>query len=95
MKHLHLRITGQVQGVGFRDWLVRKATKLQLSGWVRNAGADTVETVLSGEDDAVDACVQLCRHGPPMAHVNNVHATATTAPGEPGFTKRSSVASHS
>ena len=94
MKHVHLLITGHVQGVGFRDWLVRKAAKLHLTGWVRNLGADTVETVLSGEDNAVDTCVQLCWHGPSLAHVNHISLTETTAPEEPFFIRRSSIASH-
>lgn len=94
MKHVHLLITGHVQGVGFRDWLVRKAAKLRLAGWVRNVGTDTVETVLSGEDDAVDACVELCRHGPSLARVSHVSITEAAAPEESGFTRRSSIASH-
>ena len=94
MKHVHLLITGQVQGVGFRDWLVRKAAKLQLAGWVRNVGTDIVEAVLSGENDAVDSCVGLCRHGPSLAKVSHISITEATAPEAPGFVKRSSTASH-
>lgn len=94
MKHVHLLITGQVQGVGFREWLVRKAAKLRLAGWVRNVGIDTIEAVLSGEDDAVDNCVELCRHGPSLAKVSQVCVTETTAPEEPFFIRRNSIASH-
>jgi len=93
MKTLHLFITGRVQGVGFRDWLVRKATKLRLTGWVRNVGTDTVETVVSGKDDAVDACTQLCWHGPSMASVSHINTTETTAPEESFFIQRSSIPS--
>jgi acylphosphatase len=91
MKTLHLLITGRVQGVGFRDWLVRKAMQLQLNGWVRNVDMDTVETILSGADDAVDACVQLCWRGPSQAKVNQISVTETTLPAEPGFNRKSSI----
>lgn len=93
MKTLHLVITGRVQGVGFRDWLVRKATKLHLTGWVRNMGADTVETLLSGEDDAVDSCVQLCWHGPSLASVTHISISETSAPEEAFFIRRASIPS--
>jgi acylphosphatase len=93
MKTLHLFIIGRVQGVGFRDWLVRKAAKLRLTGWVRNVDADTVETVLSGEDDAVDTCVQLCWHGPSMASVSHINSTETKTPEQSFFIRRGSIPS--
>ncbi len=77
----------------FRDWLVRKAAKLRLTGWVRNVGADTVETVLSGEDDAVDACVQLSWHGPSMASVSHIKITETKMHEEKFFMRRGSIPS--
>lgn len=94
MKTLHLLITGRVQGVGFRDWLVHEATRSGLAGWVRNMGLDTVEAVISGPAEAVDRCVRLCWQGPALTAVSSVSATETTPPGEPGFMRRGSVAAH-
>jgi acylphosphatase len=92
MKAVHLLISGHVQGVGFRDWLVQEATQRGLAGWVRNKGREYVEAVLSGEDDAVDACVHLCWQGPALARVSHVGITETAAPEASFFTRRSSVA---
>ena len=57
MKALHLLITGRVQGVGFRDWLIQEATARGLTGWVRNVNRDKVEAVICGPDEAVELCV--------------------------------------
>lgn len=94
MKSSHLLITGRVQGIGFRDWLVREATQRGLAGWVRNMGRDTVEAVISGPAEAVDDCAGLCWQGPALATVSRVSVTEAAPPDGSGFTRRNSVASH-
>lgn len=91
MKTMHLVITGRVQGVGFRDWLVAEAQLLGLSGWVRNVGRDAVEALISGDPGAVQACLQACRRGPRMASVQNITEKIAEPPAEPGFVKRASL----
>jgi acylphosphatase len=91
MKSLHLLISGRVQGVGFRDWLIHEAMKRGLTGWVRNVNHDKVEAVICGQDDVVDDCVQRCWQGPGSAKVNDISITDTPPPDEAGFTRRSSV----
>jgi acylphosphatase len=83
-------ITGRVQGVGFRDWLTRHASRHGVHGWVRNVGRDAVEAVLHGEEDAVALVLALCREGPPGALVREVTVEATSPP-EAGFQRRGSV----
>lgn len=77
MKSLHLIISGRVQGVGFRDWLMRQARSRAVSGWVRNRGRDQVEAVICGAPADVDALVAACDQGPPAARVRSVTATQT------------------
>jgi acylphosphatase len=91
MKTLRILITGRVQGVGFRDWLVSQATQLGLSGWVRNSGFDAVEAVISGPTEAVDRCIQRCWQGPTSAGVANITITEAPPASETGFTRRSST----
>lgn len=69
---LHLVIRGRVQGVFFRDSMRREARMLGVSGWVRNRGDGAVEAVVQGEAAAVDAIVRWARHGPGLAHVEQV-----------------------
>ena len=74
-----VRISGRVQGVGFRDWTQRKANELGLSGWVRNLPGGQVEALFSGPADVVDAMVTACRRGPQSAQVDQVRVTDEAA----------------
>jgi acylphosphatase len=67
-----VRISGRVQGVGFRDWTERKASELGLSGWVRNLASGDVEALFSGPADALDTMLAACRRGPQLARVDDV-----------------------
>lgn len=68
----HLVVAGRVQGVGFRWFTQRAADGLRLSGWVRNRRDGTVEAEVVGERDAVQACIDRLRQGPPGAAVARV-----------------------
>ena len=80
-----LRIAGRVQGVGYRDWLLREARAHGLAGWVRNRRDGTVEALLAGELPALQAVLLACRRGPPAALVESVEETLADDPPEPGF----------
>jgi acylphosphatase len=67
-----LSITGRVQGVGYRDWVMETAERLGLSGWVRNRVDGSVEAVIVGDDRAVGRMIDACRQGPRLARVDAV-----------------------
>jgi len=69
------RITGQVQGVFFRAWTEEEATRLGVSGWVRNEPDGSVRALFVGPRAAVEAMLSRCRQGPPAARVANVEST--------------------
>ena len=71
-KALHVRITGRVQGVGYRAWTVDEARRRELSGWVRNLADGDVEAVFSGPATVLNDMVAACRRGPPLARVDDV-----------------------
>jgi acylphosphatase len=81
----HLRITGRVQGVGYRFWTSREAERRGLAGWVRNRSDGSVEALLIGDKDAVDAMVDACRRGPRAASVADVEATPAADDGSSDF----------
>ena len=69
---IRLRIQGHVQGVGYRAWLQREARSRGLRGWVCNRHDGSVEALLIGEDDAVDAAIAACARGPRLAKVSAI-----------------------
>ena len=82
MAPLHLRVTGRVQGVGFRWYARTEAERLGLSGWVRNRPDGSVELAVDGPEDARQEFLAAVRRGPPNAVVDRVEAVETTA-GDP------------
>jgi len=71
----HLRISGRVQGVGFRYSFAGEAERLGVVGWVRNRRDGTVEAVADGAPDAVEAILVWARRGPPSARVTDVQVS--------------------
>ena len=71
----NLRIFGRVQGVSFRFYMERKARELHLTGWVRNRRDGSVEAVVQGTFEAVEAMIAWARHGPSSAVVSEVKIT--------------------
>lgn len=67
-----VRVTGRVQGVGFREWTVRQARELGLEGWVRNQPDGSVKAVIAGSEAAISAMLEAFMHGPASAHVTDV-----------------------
>jgi acylphosphatase len=82
---VRLRITGRVQGVGYRLWATRTAASLGLRGWVRNRFDGTVEALVTGAPERVDAMIEACWQGPRAAQVSEVTAVPDTHDGSLGF----------
>ena len=86
-----LKIEGTVQGVGFRAFLSRSARARGLRGWVRNRSDGSVEALLIGDEAAVKAVIEQCRHGPPLARVERLEAVTGQDDGVRDFTERATV----
>jgi acylphosphatase len=67
-----LRIKGRVQGVGYRYALRQEAERLGITGWVRNRADGSVEALVHGEAQAVEAVIAWARMGPPAAQVRDI-----------------------
>ena len=70
-------ITGRVQGVGYRDWLVAAATALGVTGSVRNTEDGAVEAHVHGPSDRLVKLHAACAAGPPPARPDRVERTAS------------------
>ena len=84
IRALHVRVTGVVQGVGYRAWMEQAARARGLNGWVRNRRDGSVEAVVAGDEAAADDMVAALRIGPPGSEVDEVIAEAADIP-ERGF----------
>ncbi len=71
-----LRVTGTVQGVGFRPFVYRHAVALGLTGWVRNDSAGVLVEVEGDEDTIAELARRLVDDAPPLARVTSVVACA-------------------
>lgn len=69
-----LSIRGRVQGVGYRDAMRQEARRLGVTGWVRNRHDGSVEAVVQGSPESVEALMQWVHRGPPLAMVLRVEA---------------------
>src|SRR4051794_28655788 len=81
-----IRVTGTVQGVGFRPFVYRLATDLGLAGWVGN---DSLGVILEAEGPAVALdrlAERIGAEAPPLARVDSVEVAPLPPTGEHGFT---------
>ncbi len=69
---VHFLIQGRVQGVGFRWFVQREASELNLRGWVRNTEDGDVEVVAAGEAGDLDELRSSLRKGPRGSRVDRI-----------------------
>jgi acylphosphatase len=82
-QRLVARVSGRVQGVGFRWWVRTRAAELGLAGWVANDDDErTVSLVAEGAPDVLDRFEAMLWQGPPSARVERVEADRQAASGE-------------
>lgn len=81
MRHVHIHVTGIVQGVGMRPFVYREAMAHGICGWVLNAG-DGVHIEAHALAGALDAFVAaLSEHAPAAARVEHVEVVDLAANG--------------
>ncbi|MHA1685727.1 MAG: acylphosphatase [Candidatus Heimdallarchaeaceae archaeon] len=71
-KRLEIKVYGIVQGVNFRWYTREYASKLGLTGYVRNLLDGSVEIVAEGPEEALYNLLKFAKRGPPSAQVYNV-----------------------
>jgi acylphosphatase len=81
-------VRGQVQGVGYRFFVVREARALDLSGYVRNLPDGTVEIVAEGTEEVLRELERRLSDGPPASIVQSVTPFSISLQGARGFTIR-------
>ena len=72
LQTISITISGNVQGVFFRQSTREKAKELGITGWVKNMPDRTVHILASGTKEHLEELVSWCRQGPPKASVHAV-----------------------
>lgn len=89
MNRLSVRITGRVQGVGFRHFTRMTARDLSVSGWVRNERDGSVRLEAEGPRGDLERLLNAVQKGPSAARVKRVDAEWEAATGQfDGFSVR-------
>lgn len=87
-----IRVSGIVQGVGYRAALRQQAQLLGVTGWVRNRADGSVEALAHGTPAAVEALIAWARRGPPGARVADLRISEAAEESTPdGFELRASA----
>ena len=75
-----VRVSGRVQGIGYREACVSRARASGITGWVRNRMDDSVEALLQGAPQQLDAMCEWMRDGMPAALVDELAVTPMAPP---------------
>lgn len=81
MVQYEIKISGRVQGVGFRYYTQKQAAKFDLAGWVKNQADGSVKVMVQGEKAEVETFVDYLRIGPSLSKVTDVSVSPVN-PGE-------------
>lgn len=81
MRHLNIKIHGDVQGVGFRYECKGKADELGVKGMVRNEPDGTVYAEAEADEETLAKFIGWCRTGPDYSHVSKVDITDSALTG--------------
>lgn len=77
-----LYLSGEVQGVGFRGFVERVASRFGLKGWTKNLEDGGVEVVLEGEEGDLKETVKILGRGSPFSRIEKLEVKEEDYTGE-------------
>lgn len=72
MRRIRIKVTGQVQCVGYRYHTLSFAQQLGITGWVKNIYDGSVEILAEGTEAQLEAFIPYVREGPRFARVDGL-----------------------
>ena len=69
---VNMKITGKVQGVGFRYFVLQQAQELGIKGWVSNKPNGDVEALAQGDKEDLDQFIAKVKQGPAFSRVDDL-----------------------
>ena len=90
MQRIEIYVSGRVQGVRYRAFVVQQAEELGIKGWTRNLANGDVQTLAEGSEETLKQFLTRLLEGPRYAEVMRHKASYSEATGEfTGFIVRS------
>ena len=77
-KSVRIYVSGNVQGVFFRNFVKENAEKLNINGFVRNLEDGRVEAFFEGNSDDVNKIIEICKKGPKHADIKGIQLKEET-----------------
>lgn len=75
MKHVKIRVFGQVQGVFFRQTAKEQANQLGITGFARNEPDGTVYIEAEGDEEKINQFIEWCKTGSQLAEVADINTS--------------------
>ena len=72
MKNLEIIVSGRVQGVCYRAFVLQSANELNIKGYTKNLANGNVKVIAIAEDSLLEVFVNMLKEGPSMARVENL-----------------------
>jgi acylphosphatase len=72
IKHVNITVTGQVQGVGFRNYIDQKAREFDVKGYVENQEDGTVYIEAEACEEDIKKFIEECKKGSPYSKVKDL-----------------------
>lgn len=77
-KAIKIRISGKVQGVGFRSFVKQHALSKEVKGYVKNLPGGEVEAFLQGSEENVNSLIEVVKKGPSASKVEKIQIKETS-----------------
>ena len=78
MKNLEIIVSGRVQGVCYRAFVLQRANELKIKGYTKNMMNGNVKVIATGEDNAMNIFINMLKEGPSMARVDDIQTSEIT-----------------
>lgn len=86
MRSIKIKVSGRVQGVGFRYHTMQMAMANNINGFIKNMPDASVYIEASGPDEEIELFIEWCRNGPKWAYVEKVEVSEINEKAFLGFT---------
>ena len=75
MKNLEIIVSGRVQGVCYRAFVLHRANELNIKGYAKNLMNGNVKVIAIGENNAMNVFINMLKEGPSMARVDDIQTS--------------------